>query len=104
MGLQFKYENIEKQQGLIEPETASTASNQIILDTTGFKASPSFSDATFADKLDDALEGYTKEQFMTALEVASGRIAEKAEASKKVGFIGTDASKKLLDAILDADS
>lgn len=49
-------------------------------------------------------EGYTKEQFMFALESVSARIAEKAYRAKASGSMGTEESEAFLDDILSAES
>lgn len=48
-------------------------------------------------------EGFTRVQFMAALESVSGKIAEKAETAKTGGMLGQDTTRKLLDSIRNAN-
>lgn len=47
-------------------------------------------------------EGFTKDQFMTALKAVSRSMAEKAQAAKAKGMLSSEESQKLLDDILNA--
>jgi hypothetical protein len=47
-------------------------------------------------------DGFTSEQFSHALKLASKRIAQKARKAESAGTLGVEATKKLMDAALDA--
>ncbi len=53
---------------------------------------------------DDENEGYTKAQFEHALKVANQSLLNRAEAAKARGSIGTEATKKLMDAAFECSS
>ena len=49
-------------------------------------------------------EGYTKEQFLTALKAVSRPMAEKAQAAKAAGMVGKEEARRILNEALNADA
>ena len=54
--------------------------------------------------INDEYEGYSRAQFERAVKLASKSIARKAKRAAAKGTIGTEATKKLMESILNADS
>ena len=83
----------------IPMKTKPTIRPQSVGETMGGDYTVSFG----ADDLDRGdREGYTREQFMSALKAVSAPMARRALAAKEEGMLGAEESERLLNDILDA--